>query len=91
MPDPHAPTAPTFSPPTRVPAPATVRPQGHPTVLLDPLPFDPDAVEVAAAAARAVAEKRKRVRWVGRHDVDFEDRDAAPGDPVADATRSEDA
>ena len=60
--------------------PAPLPLQGHPTVLLDPLPFDPDAVEVAAAAARAVAEKRKRARWVGRHDVDFEDRDAAPAD-----------
>ena len=89
MSDPHALTS---SPPPRIPA-ATVRSQGHPTVLLDPLPFDPDAVEVAAAAARAVAEKRKRVRWVGRHDVDFEDRDAepAPGDPVTDAAHSEDA
>lgn len=79
MSDPHTSTS---SPPTSspVPAPTAVRPQGHPTVLLDPLPFDPDAVEVAAAAARAVAEKRKRVRWVGRHDVDFEERDAVPAD-----------
>ena len=60
--------------------PAPLPLQGHPTVLLDPLPFDPDAVEVAATAARAVAEKRKRVRWVGRHDVDFGDRDAASAD-----------
>ena len=72
------------------PAPSAVPLQGHPTVLLNPLPFDPEVVEIAASAARAVAEKRKRVRWVGRHDVDYEDREP-PSDDAGQATDSEDA
>ena len=80
MSDPHALTS---SPPPHAPV-ATVRSQGHPTVLLDPLPFDPAVAYVAAAAAQATAA---RLRWVGRHDENFgardpdaDDEDDLPGD-----------
>ena len=70
------------------PTPSAVPMQGHPTVLLDPLPFDPEVVAIAADAARAAAEKRKRergrVRWTGRHDIDFEDRKPPPADDTGD-------
>ena len=38
-------------------------------VLLEPTKFDPDTVDVAAAAARKTAR-----RFAGRHDIDFADR-----------------
>lgn len=83
MTDDH-PAAAALTPPT----PSAVPVQGHPTVLLDPLPFDPKVVAIAADAARSAAEKRKRergrVRWVGRHDVDFEDRKPPPAEDAGD-------
>ncbi len=38
-------------------------------VLLEATEFDPDTVDVAAAAARKTAR-----RFAGRHDIDFADR-----------------
>lgn len=84
MPVPDSKPRPTIAPAPAAPLDRADAPVSGSAALLDSLPIGPEAAEVAGRAARAVARKPK-LRHVGRHDVDFEEREPEDDDALAPA------